>query len=49
MFLPRRPVPNYLTATAETVLSIHREGRPGDVLAFLTGQEEVERAVAELR
>ena len=33
----------------ETVLSIHREGRPGDVLAFLTGQEEVEKTVAELR
>ena len=49
LFLPHRPVPNYLTATVETVLSIHREGRPGDVLAFLTGQEEVEKTVAELR
>ena len=44
-----RPVPNYLTATVETVLAIHREERSGDVLAFLTGQEEVEKAVSELK
>jgi len=49
LLLPHRPVANYLTATTETVLSVHREGKPGDVLAFLTGQEEVEKTVAELR
>jgi len=49
VLLPHRPVANYLTATTETVLSVHREGKPGDVLAFLTGQEEVEKTVAELR
>ena len=45
----KQPVPNYLTSTVETVLAIHRDQGPGDVLAFLTGQEEVERAVAEIR
>lgn len=33
----------------ETILAIHREEGPGDVLAFLTGQEEVEAAVTKLR
>ena len=33
-----RPVPNYLTATVDTVLAIHRDQSEGDVLAFLTGQ-----------
>lgn len=44
-----QPVPNYLTCMVETVLALHREQGPGDVLAFLTGQDEVERAVAEIR
>lgn len=44
-----QPLPNYLTGVVETVLAIHREQGPGDVLAFLTGQEEVEKAVAEIR
>ena len=44
-----RPVANYVTSTVETVLALHREERNGDVLAFLTGQEEVETVVAQLR
>ena len=32
------PVPNYLTATVETVLAIHRDQPAGDIVAFLTGQ-----------
>eukprot|EP00794_Sanderia_malayensis_P009822 gene9822-10830_t len=43
------PVPNYLKATFETVMSIHREEPNGDVLAFLTGQDEVETVVSMLR
>lgn len=44
-----RPVPNYLTASVETVLALHREEKPGDILVFLTGQEEVEKGVDQLR
>lgn len=36
-------------STVETVLALHREERNGDVLAFLTGQEEVETTIAQLR
>jgi ATP-dependent RNA helicase DDX35 len=32
----------------QTVVDIHREDVPGDVLVFLTGQEEVEAAVRML-
>ena len=44
-----RPVANYVTSTVETVLALHREERNGDVLAFLTGQEEVDVTVSQLR
>ena len=49
IFYVKQPVADYLMATVKTVLAIHREEGPGDVLAFLTGQEEVEKTVAELR
>ena len=49
VFYTRQPVANYVTSTVETVLSIHRDEGTGDVLAFLTGQEEIEKAVAEIR
>ena len=35
------PVPDYVKATVETVMKIHRIAKDGDVLCFLTGQEEV--------
>ena len=43
------PVPDYVRGAVETALSIHQKEREGDVLMFLTGQEEVERAVGLLR
>lgn len=43
------PVANYLMSSVETVLAIHRQEKPGDILVFLTGQEEVEKAVDQLR
>ncbi len=43
------PVPSYLMGVVETVLVLHREQGVGDILAFLTGQDEVERAVAEIK
>lgn len=43
------PCPDYIRATVDTILKIHRKEPPGDILAFLTGQEEVQRAINTLR
>lgn len=34
-------VPDYVQKTITTVLEIHKNEPPGDILAFLTGQDEV--------
>eukprot|EP00045_Choanoeca_perplexa_P014801 m.176469 g.176469 ORF g.176469 m.176469 type:complete len:700 (+) comp16799_c0_seq4:1310-3409(+) len=39
------PVPDYLKATVATVVDIHATKGAGDVLVFLTGQDEVDSAV----
>lgn len=39
------PVADYLQAAVDTVAAIHRQEPGGDILVFLTGQEEVEAAV----
>ncbi|CAK5088168.1 unnamed protein product [Meloidogyne enterolobii] len=39
-----RGVPDYVQTTVDTILRLHREEPPGDILAFLTGQDEVEQA-----
>ncbi|CAH1994905.1 unnamed protein product [Acanthoscelides obtectus] len=39
------PVPCYVQASVETVLKINSSKDSGDILVFLTGQEEVDRAV----
>ncbi|XP_021670883.2 pre-mRNA-splicing factor ATP-dependent RNA helicase DEAH10 isoform X3 [Hevea brasiliensis] len=36
------PEPDYLDATLVTIFQIHLEETPGDILVFLTGQEEIE-------
>ena len=38
----KHPVDDYVKATVDTVLMIHKTNAPGDILAFLTGQDEVE-------
>ena len=40
----KAPEANYLDACIVTVLQIHKTQPPGDVLVFLTGQEEIETA-----
>ncbi|KAJ8678997.1 hypothetical protein QAD02_014784 [Eretmocerus hayati] len=45
VFYAAEPVPDYVTAVVETALKINADEEPGDVLAFLTGMEEVDRAV----
>ncbi|XP_025033358.1 probable ATP-dependent RNA helicase DHX35 isoform X1 [Python bivittatus] len=42
------PVPDYVKSTVETVMKIHHSEGDGDILAFLTGQEEVETVVSML-
>ncbi|OQV14842.1 putative ATP-dependent RNA helicase DHX35 [Hypsibius exemplaris] len=42
VFYLNDPVANYMSATIDTILKIHRTQPLGDVLAFLTGQEEVD-------
>ncbi|KAI4884892.1 hypothetical protein NFI96_013074 [Prochilodus magdalenae] len=49
VFYTVSPVPDYVKATVETVLKIHEAEEDGDVLAFLTGQEEVEKVVSMLQ
>lgn len=43
------PEDSYLDAALTTVLQIHLEEQPGDVLVFLTGQEEIESLQQLLR
>eukprot|EP00958_Prasinococcus_capsulatus_P020035 scaffold2552_cov380-Prasinococcus_capsulatus_cf.AAC.17 len=42
------PTADYVQEAVETVLKIHRYEESGDVLVFLTGQEEIERSVEML-
>uniref|UniRef100_A0A8R1TXJ8 RNA helicase n=1 Tax=Onchocerca volvulus TaxID=6282 RepID=A0A8R1TXJ8_ONCVO len=41
VYFTRNPVPDYIQKTVETVLDIHKNEQPGDVLVFLTGQDEL--------
>lgn len=39
------PAENYIERAIDTVMSIHTQEGPGDILVFLTGREEIENAV----
>ncbi|XP_049762763.1 probable ATP-dependent RNA helicase DHX35 isoform X1 [Schistocerca cancellata] len=45
----KEPVADYVQGVVDTVIKIHENEPLGDILAFLTGQEEVERAVSVLK
>ena len=45
--LTRRPT-DYVQAAVQQVREVHARGEPGDILVFLTGQEEIEAAAAAL-
>lgn len=45
----KSPVPDYVRVTIDTIAVIHKQEAHGDVLAFLTGQEEVETICTRLR
>lgn len=48
LYLILEPMANYVTSVIDTVMKIHENEEPGDILAFLTGLDEVDRAVSLL-
>lgn len=44
-----RPVTDYLRASIDTVVQIHKDEAEGDILLFLTGEEEIENACFQIR
>ena len=49
VFYTQEPEPDYVEAAIRTVLMIHRAEEPGDILLFLTGQEEIEDACRKIK
>ncbi|MCO5576357.1 hypothetical protein L7F22_030166 [Adiantum nelumboides] len=45
IFYKEEPVSDYVRAAVSTVTSIHKLEPPGDILVFMTGQEEVDETV----
>jgi ATP-dependent RNA helicase DHR2 len=49
IFYEANPAPDYLHNVLQTILQLHvKEPLPGDILVFLTGQEEIETLQAQL-
>ncbi|XP_002972242.2 probable pre-mRNA-splicing factor ATP-dependent RNA helicase DEAH9 [Selaginella moellendorffii] len=48
LYYSEEPVENYIRAAVTTVLLIHKLEPPGDVLVFLTGQDDVDKTVEML-
>ncbi|EEB05579.1 ATP-dependent RNA helicase Prp43 [Schizosaccharomyces japonicus yFS275] len=48
IYYTQEPERDYLEAALRTVLQIHVEEGPGDILVFLTGEEEIEDACRKL-
>lgn len=49
IFYTESPESNYVTAVLSTVFQIHISQGPGDILVFLTGQEEIEACAENLQ
>ncbi|KIM37497.1 hypothetical protein M413DRAFT_448548 [Hebeloma cylindrosporum] len=49
VFYTQEPEPDYVEAAIRTVLMIHRAEDPGDILLFLTGEEEIEAACRKIK
>lgn len=49
IFYKLESVPDYVKASVDTAIKIHLNEAPGDILIFLTGQEEVETAASMLK
>ena len=49
IFYTAKPEQNYVAAAVRTTLNIHKCEGPGDILVFLTGEQEIEQACEEIR
>lgn len=49
VFYTKEPEQNYVEAAVRTTLHIHEHEGPGDILVFLTGEQEIEQACDEIR
>jgi pre-mRNA-splicing factor ATP-dependent RNA helicase DHX15/PRP43 len=49
VFYVAKPERNYVEAAVRTTLHIHQCEGPGDILVFLTGEQEIEQACEEMR
>jgi pre-mRNA-splicing factor ATP-dependent RNA helicase DHX15/PRP43 len=49
VFYTPEPERDYLEASVRTVVQIHQYEEPGDILLFLTGEEEIEEACRRIR
>jgi pre-mRNA-splicing factor ATP-dependent RNA helicase DHX15/PRP43 len=49
VFYTQEPEPDYVEAAVRTVLMIHRAEDPGDILLFLTGEEEIEDVCRKIK
>ncbi|EKM77230.1 hypothetical protein AGABI1DRAFT_101903 [Agaricus bisporus var. burnettii JB137-S8] len=49
VFYTQEPEKYYVEAAIRTVLMIHRAEKPGDILLFLTGEEEIEDACRKIK
>jgi pre-mRNA-splicing factor ATP-dependent RNA helicase DHX15/PRP43 len=49
VFYVAKPERNYVEAAVRTTLHIHQCEGPGDILIFLTGEQEIEQACDEIR
>ena len=49
IFYTAKPERNYVEAAVRTTLQIHQCEGPGDILVFLTGEQEIEQACEEIR
>lgn len=49
VFYAAAPMENYVDAAVKTTLNIHECEGPGDILVFLTGEQEIEQACTEIR
>jgi len=49
VFFTAEPEQNYVEAAVRTALQIHKCEGPGDILVFLTGEQEIETACDEIR
>ena len=45
----KNPTDDYVECAIKKVIQIHKEEKPGDILLFLTGEEEIESACQQIR